>query len=115
MTQREFKFRSWDGEKMWYSVTLMDGKHWDAFNDCAIPGTNIMQWSGLKDPKGILIFEGDILQHPEEGRALQLVDYDDGCFITKRHSTDDDTNYLFVMTHYIVIGNIYQNPNLLTL
>jgi uncharacterized phage protein (TIGR01671 family) len=102
---------------MWYSVTLMDGKHWNVFNDCEIPGTEIMQFVGLKDFKGQDIYEGDILKYnfEDETHDYMPVFFKDGAFMTGKK----DNQYLFedpdpVLDFKIeVAGNIYEHIHLL--
>lgn len=72
-----------------------------------------MQYTGLKDKNGEKIYEGDILKFEhKEGYAneLQVVTMDEWCW-----GTDEYAFYEIVERKYVfeVIGNIYENPELL--
>lgn len=80
----------------------------------------LMQYTGLKDKNGKEIYEGDIvkLQH-----GIYEVEFDCGAFLTKPQNIDDgpilftreSLETLFSWQEPIkeVIGNIYENPELL--
>lgn len=116
---RELKFRAWDGHKMWYSVTLMDGKHWDAYNDCEIMGTEIMQSTGLKDKNNYLIYEGDVIKFFNKVVAVIVWDFNSWCFkwidptykVIRRFDVEPVFRNINLSE---VAGNIYETPNLLT-
>lgn len=85
-----------------------------------IPET-VGQYTGLTDKNGIMIFEGDIVSTDLE-RPYNIVVFRDGCFMF--NCNDGDQDYYDIMlpilrsehTHYEygeVIGNIYDNPELL--
>lgn len=69
------------------------------------------QYTGLTDKNGRRIFEGDVVAYREYGNLV--VAWDDGTFQLMR----EDTLYE-LLDHYstrfsVVIGNIYDNPELL--
>jgi uncharacterized phage protein (TIGR01671 family) len=115
---REIKFRAWDkdcemlGKKGWML-------QWSMGDDAAMfwanaVGLPLMQYTGLKDMNGKEIYEGDIVWfsvRADGGNAAKsfeggavTIDVCGVCFGQ------------FVATHcyaYDVIGNIYENPELL--
>lgn len=123
--KRPLKFRAWNGEKM---------LEWDRLNSLKYvidnPSIIVMQYTGIKDKKGKEIYEGDILLFTwnpffdEPGGLFEYrlpVEYDDvwGCFVMKIYSSDGDLCKVAVGSpaenelHNEVIGNIYENPELL--
>jgi uncharacterized phage protein (TIGR01671 family) len=76
-----------------------------------------MQYSGLKDKNGKGIYEGDFLlikesiEHGDgwENEVLE-VKYEDCCFFG---ITDNSKEYLAHLECQKIIGNIYQNPELM--
>ena len=72
-----------------------------------IPET-VGQYTGLKDKNGKEIYEGDIILFNNFGDTLDKVVYSSGCFHTSGRG------YLLDKIREIeVIGNIYENPELL--
>ena len=92
----------------WFTVAL-DGSEYQ-----------LMQSTGLKDKNGVEIFEGDVVVH-EEGeysyKGVVLKDkyyfYIEGVNINDSFSFDDISNTLIGEADLEVIGNIYENPELL--
>ena len=129
------EFRAWNPEnrQMLYNVAVQDGKHvtpeqtsgcdyWDAV---LVPNNNIViQFTGLLDKNGKKIFEGDIVRRIIETPSkfhFQIYDpsplisqifYDKAAFFVKGVAGMD--LYLGAVHERIeVIGNIFENPELL--
>ncbi|HAP5886649.1 TPA: hypothetical protein IU352_002154 [Enterococcus faecalis] len=76
----------------------------------------LMQSTGLKDKNGVEIFEGDVLYYiPFESHINDsIVVFEKGSFCTKMLRNGKLTSVRFVDSEeYEVIGNIYENPELL--
>lgn len=124
---REIKFRAWDTVgKQWLWITgfetaetsVSDGYTLDGlFHDGDYVGKEgiiLMQYTGLKDRNGREIYEGDILRDDEMG--LNVVRWEDGSFWLEMFYEGGQS----LMEHLSdynevceVIGNIYENPELL--
>lgn len=112
---RELKFRAWDKEnKRIVDAKLLMGRCDlnSALNSIGFyKNWKIMQFTGLKDKKGKEIYEGDLVQgkYRHEPQEVFWVD-DHACFsigdvCTKRPG--DASGY------WEIVGNIYENPELL--
>ena len=118
---REIKFRAWDGLKMYQSHSIdEDGAmcaYGDFVNEVESPErkSTQMQYTGLKDKNGKEIYEGDIVRLSGWNPEVCEVVFDRGgfCFRFK----PDDTYYPDgkYLEDGEVIGNIYENPKLVTL
>lgn len=128
---REIKFRAWDSEKkiMFSSDVLnvfihFDGQLQSANENGIIRGTyntpklNLMQYTGIKDGNGVEIYEGDILNVSKEYSGsffpTQVI-FENGAFrtqISHMHNPVPLTEERALTLE--VIGNIYQNKELLT-
>lgn len=117
-TTREIKFRAWDGNKVVDFGDLMCKQgHFNAFINTLAERTaankpndnkyKLMQYTGLKDKNGIEIYEGDIVKwRYGEKLFVSLVEWIDDEAMFK---PNDMTKTPLVE----VIGNIYQNKELL--
>jgi len=69
------------------------------------------QYTGLRDRNGKEIYEGDIVK--SESNKNGAVDFKSGCFMWRNEFLADDPECSNKMTWGEVIGNIYENPELL--
>lgn len=131
---REIKFRIWDGIKLIYQddINYIDFRRgfasvFDEYNyveNCSkdININSIMQYTGLKDKGGKEIYEGDILKGTTKGNsnevlAITYVKWDRGQFDLYTEMTLaswEDALYNYMQFFDVeIIGNIYENPELL--
>lgn len=140
---REIKFRAWDSEseRMIHSekpdddvLFLIDekgihcgviGEETDdtglTYSVSSDMDCNIMQFTGLKDKNGKKIYEGDIISNNEFPHLL-IVGFNIGCSsfcASKTNNFSTEKCYWFendicvIQDEWKVIGNIYENPELL--
>ena len=117
---REIKFRAWDktNKKMYKHEEIYI---WDRFmkDDMSFQYAPLMQYTGLKDRNGKEIYEGDIVEYDDFSMGIYLtreqpkirseVRYNDrtcGFKITGKF-------FGFKGEKVEVVGNIYENPELL--
>ncbi len=132
---REIKFRAWNGTEMvgkfgaFYVNPGEEGNGLDPrdssslsyFNTIYSESTPIMQFTGLKDKNGKDIYEGDIIELRRFNLKSQYeVKWDDtyACFFGIHAKREGDefgvyTHKLGLNESFFVIGNIYENPELL--
>ena len=134
---REFKFRSWDEPSDEYGNWWMC--YFDRWDFIKGDYDVLMQYTWLKDKNGKEIYEGDILKVKNDTykmfRAVNWNEKTDGIFVIvwerssfmKRDITDTpmelkNDSYLWLINDYDkentlnceVIGNVHENPELLT-
>ena len=130
------KFRAWDKElKQMFRVQALqfygenntvdacwtNGVDFDGESTLGEPELNnlhnlvLMQYTGLKDKKGVEIFEGDVLFHPLQGRRKVFYPYNERVASYGLRDIDSGFGSTLQDSHAVweVIGNIYENPELL--
>ena len=120
---REIKFRAWDdvNKVMVYGININGGKpvkpgfQW--FNtENGILHSEPQQYTGLKDCNGKEIYEGDLLQHTN-GTIAEIQYSDDlASFVavyTQNGNTEMDYLDKEIVSECKIVGNIYENPELL--
>ena len=122
---REISFRVWDKDTqqgMFYggfSIHSTGKIQSDMFNAESLI---LMQYTGLEDKNGVDIYEGDILEYPNEEMKISIYyDLSSASYQFNEHGTYDDGvgrgkwNFTIGIANCSeVIGNIYQNPGLLS-
>ncbi|SCX38400.1 YopX family protein [Lysinibacillus fusiformis] len=122
---REIKFRAWDKDFKRFSENALNH---------TIADINFhtdyewMQYTGLKDKNGKEIYEGDIVLLKNEFATWKgTVIFDEGAFkLSINHSYGNSKNHfsktdefndmgakIQLNNIYVVVGNIYENPELL--
>ena len=114
---RDFRFRAWDKkeEKMIYDIEIECDGLGLYFIDYLYDKTyEVMQYIGLKDKNGEMVFDGDIVLIGDNKAPFKIIYCEDqACF--NFVSLDKLSLCLlnFDNNTMEVIGNIYENPELL--
>lgn len=123
--KREIKFRAWDklNSKM-LEVSTIDFRtmnvsysyHSNGHRNESIVDPILMQFTGLKDKNGKEIYDGDILE--SKGTRVKIIwsnkDFQGIGFWAIKADGDNEVNIHHFVTYGEVIGNIYENPDLIT-
>jgi len=116
---REIKFRVWD--KLLKRMLSWEWVHDNFFSRIFdYPNMIPMQYTGIEDKSGKEIYEGDLIQN-EYGRICEVVWMEHaGCWDAhvRKFGAESKGGHLGFQNnewprHVIIIGNIYENPELL--
>jgi len=113
---REIKFRAWDNHGK-FMTPIMYLRDLTAGFILESPTREVMQFTGLRDNRGREIYEGDILKKLDQhvypmAYYYAVVEFIHGIF--RAESKDKSTNcYPEGMESMEIVGNIYENPELL--
>lgn len=109
MTKEIMKFRAWDGlNKKFTYWTMNDLCTWDEKSEKPSALDDWTPYTGLKDKNNKEIFEGDIVKF---GTLVGEIKYTRAEFYCRFVGGLIPSNGM--AWHWEVIGNIYQNPELL--
>lgn len=131
---RNIKFRVWDkSSKIMGSIRSIRG-NFSQFSyvdyhpllgllpvkNREICHVELLQFTGLKDKYGVEIYEGDVISigcsktHPELDLVVVCRNFDTAAFACRLpHEKEPYSDHLFGINSGEVIGNIYENPELL--
>jgi uncharacterized phage protein (TIGR01671 family) len=112
---REIKFRVWNKEmetmsSNWFALNCL--VHHEEGKKSLIKNV-VMQFTGLKDKNGVEIYEGDICRLDSWTPSICEVLFDRGGFCFRSNVNDSYYNDCKYLENSVVIGNIYENPELL--
>jgi len=104
---REIKFRAWHDGQMLYEDWSMNV--FRTIGDI-LKFDTVMQYTGLKDANGVEIYEGDIVLTMHGVMAVEW--NDDACLMQFDDGSPINGGEMYG-THKTIIGNIYENPELI--
>ena len=107
---REIKFIAWrEKDKFMFHVDKINfnTEKVNDFTDCIL-----MQYTGIEDKKGVGVYEGDIVKGQVWIGIVKWINYS---WQVHRFDADGEVEEWFIINDYPfeVIGNIYENPELL--
>jgi uncharacterized phage protein (TIGR01671 family) len=124
--QREIKFRVWHpfyGMMKPQDIFQMTSFKYDNEDGSKTlekyyePDVTFLQYTGLKDKNGVEIYEGDFIQNvADNGKRLSIFEirWQQACCGFVKEREDGNTFTLEISKYFEVIGNVHENPELLT-
>jgi uncharacterized phage protein (TIGR01671 family) len=123
---KDVKFRAWDKERKYFiansgvfingigSIYVQD-MHYGTINKIDDDSIDIMLYTGMQDSNGKYIYEGDIVKRSDSKTNFIIV-FNKGCFCTQdSENLHHNLGLLDSINSFSkVIGNIYENPELLS-
>lgn len=120
---REIKFRAWDGEQMHHDWMIFSEEAGEVTaRQLAKKASVVMQFTGLRDKNGREIYEGDILESEytnvgDEGPRCHPVVWGNGRWNCDHSVTGCCKPWRGDLNGHhqseVIIGNIWEHPNLL--
>ena len=110
---REIKFRSWSGKRFYFWGFINEEFISPIYKDDVIV-KKVQQYTGLKDKNGKEIYEGDLVSYMDYEQPLIVHFCEDGC-CQFRAKLKGYGNTEQLSSEMEIIGNIYENPELLEL
>lgn len=124
---RRIKFRTWEPESEMGKHGNMSYDQDFALSQILHPdGCIVMQFTGLLDKRGKEIYEGDIVRYKDDWGIEEMEDWESAKYITDEIFFDENRAQFYPkglfnngywpipQQELEVIGNIYENPELLT-
>lgn len=123
MRDREYKFRIWDEEmkKMKYLNDVHDSfgfkKNGNAFYFNLQAGYSgiLMQYTGMRDHKGVEIYEGDIISMeattPGAPSIVGEVQFEESCYWVVNEKQEKGVRLFQEGVYIEKLGNIYENSD----
>ena len=116
---REIKFRAQKSNNN--EIVYFDLKYFLENDEDKMPDAmqyvlkNIKQFTGLFDKNGKEIYEGDVLKTKYQDKAIMIwhKEFSCFCFETIDEVVKGEYQYSFKNVEIEIIGNIYENPELL--
>ncbi len=112
---RDIKFRAWNAtsREMLTPYFFVNDENFITQYGVSKPN-EVMQFTGLKDKNSVEIYEGDVLSHSKQG--LCVVKYGNKHFDYAGFTLENTEGMINTLQNphiYEVIGNIYENPELI--